>query len=72
MGGTTKHLANIFPKAKFVGVDSSGAMLEQAHVRFPKISFLQQSLEQFNEPFDFIFQIPPYIIWIKHSMTYPN
>ena len=72
MGSTTKHLANIFPKANVVGVDGLDAMLEQAQVSFTKISFLQQSLEQFNEPFDLIFQIPPYIIWIKHSMTYPN
>jgi trans-aconitate 2-methyltransferase len=65
-GDTTKHLALAYPKAKIIGIDSSRQMTEQASVRFPKLTFQQAKLEDFNAKADLIFSNAA-LHWIGHS-----
>lgn len=65
-GDTTKHLAVTFTKAKIIGIDSSNQMIEQAKVRFPKLTFQCAKLEDFNSKADLIFSSAA-LHWVGHS-----
>lgn len=65
-GDTTKHLATTFTKAKIIGIDSSNQMIEQAKVRFPKLTFQCAKLEDFNSKADLIFSNAA-LHWVGHS-----
>lgn len=56
-GKTTALLARRWPRARIVGVDSSGRMLASAREEFPGIEFLQADLTRWSptEPADLLF-----------------
>ena len=56
-GRTTDLLARRWPKARIVGVDSSGKMLASARQDFPQIEFVQADLAQWSPraPADLLF-----------------
>lgn len=51
-GNSTETLMERFPKAEFVGVDSSPTMLNQARKRLPQVTFIEADLARWTPPTD--------------------
>src|SRR6187551_1883942 len=51
-GNSTETLMERFPRAEFVGVDSSSDMLDKARKRLPQVTFVQADLKTWTPPPD--------------------
>ena len=54
-GNSTLEIANCFPEAKIVGIDSSANMIETAKGEYPQLDFKQQDVLELEGTFDLIF-----------------
>jgi len=54
-GLVTRYLASVYPKAKIIGIDNSDAMLDQARISYPKLTFTKNDIADFKGSYDLIF-----------------
>jgi trans-aconitate 2-methyltransferase len=68
-GNSTETLMARFPKAEFVGVDSSPDMLSQARKRLPQASFIEADLRSWTPPKDAeVFYSNATFQWVKNHI----